>query len=103
MSSSSNKRMTALIALLAIGLLLTFPIGAEEAKEETKEKSSPKTFAEIGRALDEARLLTEPDRRSATENVARSLEALLESDIPKDKRCAVHFLGRDPLHTRRIR
>ena len=93
MSSSSNKHLTALIALLAIGFLLTFPIGAEEAKEETGEKSTPKTFAEIGRALDEARLLTDPDRHSAAESVARSLEALLESDVPKEKRCAVHFLS----------
>ena len=93
MSSCSNNRLTSFVALFAIGVLLAFPIGAEETKEEAKQAPVPSTLAEIGQALDQARLLQDPDRRSAAENVARSLEALLESDIPKEKRCAVHFLS----------
>ena len=93
MSSCNNNRLTSFIALCAIVVLLTFPISAEETKEETKKAPGPGTLAEIGQALDQARLLMDPERRSAAENAARRLEALLESGIPKDKRCAVHFLS----------
>ena len=96
MSSYSNNRLTCFAALCAIGLLLTFPIGAEEARQEAKpsgETPGPGTLAGIGRLLDDARMLPGPDRLGAAEKAARSLQALLESDIPKEKRCAVHFLS----------
>ena len=93
MSSSINKRLLGSIVLCSIALLLTFPIGAEEAKEEAAKAPEPSTLAEIGRALDKARLLAGPERSSAAESAARSLELLLESDVPKEKRCAVHFLS----------
>ena len=99
-SSYRNNRSMWFIVLCAISLLFTFSVGAEEAKEEAKgevtqgeETPTLRTLAEIGRALDNARLLSDPDRRSGAQSAATSLEALLESDIPKEKRCAVHFLS----------
>ncbi len=93
MSSCINKILAGFIALCAIIVLLAFPIGAEETKEEAEKTADPGTLAEIGQALDQARLLMDPERRSAAENAARRLEALLEAGVPKDKRCAVHFLS----------
>ncbi len=109
MSSCSNNRLTCLIVVCAISLLFTYPIGAEETKaEEAKGKTKaaeetplPGTLAEIGRVLDNARLLPDPERNSAAEKAARGLEALLESDIPKEKRCAVHFLSGEISYTLR--
>jgi TolA-binding protein len=93
MSSCSNKKLIGFHALCAIVVILTFPIGAEETKEEAEKAPAPGTLVEIGQALDQARLLMDPDRKTAAEGAARGLEALLESGIPKDKRCAVHFLS----------
>ena len=109
MSSCNNNRLICLIVLCAVSLLFTYPIGAEETnteevKGETKaveETPLPGTLAEIGRVLDSARLLPDPERKSAAEKAARGLEALLESDIPKKKRCAVHFLSGEISYTLR--
>jgi TolA-binding protein len=93
MSSCSNKSLKRFVALCAVVVLLAFPIGAEETAGETEKAPRPATLTEIGLALDQARLLPEPECRSAAESAALSLEALLESGIPKDKRCAALFLS----------
>jgi TolA-binding protein len=93
MSSCSNKSLTRFIALCAVVVLLGFPISAEEAGKETEKAPGPATLTEIGLALDQARLLAAPECRSAAESAALTLEALLESGIPQEQRCAAHFLS----------
>jgi TolA-binding protein len=85
-----------LFVFLVAGVVCSAPAGLAETKE-TKEdppaKAGPVTLPGIGLSLERARLLGYEEQRSALQDVARSMTAYLQSDVPKEKRCAAHFLS----------
>ncbi len=70
---------------------------AEGAKSETAA-ARPAALPDIGLALEQARRLPVPARRGAAEEAAASLAELLRSDVPKERREALHFLSGEIYH-----
>lgn len=81
-----TRSAAALLSLLAF-LALTVPVTGEEAG------AGRKTPADIGMSLEKARLLPHEKRAGALEEAAASIEKILASGLPKEKRSAALFLS----------
>ncbi len=67
--------------------------GKEAAVKGNASAVSPATLASVGMALENARLLPHGKRHEALERTAASMASIFESGLPKEKRCAAHFLS----------
>ncbi len=87
-----------LLMLLVSGVFLSAPAGLAEpkdAQEESPKSTGPATLTEIGMSLERMRLLRAEDQRTAVRDAARLINEFLQSDVPKEKRSAAHFLSGD--------
>jgi TolA-binding protein len=102
MFSRYRKRLMSLTAICISCLVLasfSCPAVLGETKNEAQQAKTPSTLAEIGAALEQARLLPASERLGAVKSIAGYLAAFEESDIPREKRCAVHFLSGEILYS----
>lgn len=66
---------------------------AKDANDGDPADRSPATLPGIGLLFERARFLSFEDRRGTVRDVARSMAGFLDGDVPKEKRCAAHFLS----------
>jgi hypothetical protein len=85
-----------LLVLLVSGVVLLAPAGLAETKDANDGDSEDRglaTLPGIGLLFERARFLSFEDRRGTVRDVARSMAGFLDGDVPKEKRCAAHFLS----------
>lgn len=85
-----------ILVLIVSGVVHSTPADqadTKNAKDGEPADRGPATLPEIGLSLERARLLSLDDRQGALQGVARAMTVYLQGDVPKEKRCAAHFLS----------
>ena len=92
----NRNRVMSLMLFLTAGIAIFATAGLadpEDSNEGAQTPPSPATLSEIGIELERARLLPFEERRSVMADVARYMTEFVQSGVPKEKRCAAHFLS----------
>jgi TolA-binding protein len=85
-----------ILVFLVSGVVLSAPAGLADTKDEKDGDPAdrgPATLPGIGLSLERTRFLSFEERHGAVQGVARSMIDFLQGDVPKEKRCAAHFLS----------